>query len=192
MARPVPVDVLDRSVDSVDDLDREDVVQVLRRPVLVIGRLDLDDRAGLLAAFEMAALGFQLGTDAGQELGGDRGIDQQRLGGVANRDVLTLRIDGDVDRHVQVRLAIDVDVADPVGVTQDGDIRIVHDIAHELVGAAWDDQVEVLVEREHLRDVLTGFEQLDPAGGHAGRLAGFGDDLGQDAIGLGRLAAPFE
>ena len=108
------------------------------------------------------------GLDLGQEGGGDGGVDQQRLGGVADGDVLALGIDGDPHGHVEVGVGVDVDVADAVGVAEDRDVRVVHDVADELVGAAGDDQVDLLVEGEHVGDVLAGFEQVDPAGGQAG------------------------
>ena len=46
---------------------------------------------------------------------------QQRLGGIADGDVLALGIDGDLDGHVDIGGLVDIDVADAVGVAQHGD-----------------------------------------------------------------------
>ena len=43
-----------------------------------------------------------------------------------------------------------------------------HDVADEFVGAAGDDQVDLVVEGEHVGDVLAGFEQVQEARGQAG------------------------
>ena len=119
-------------------------------------------------------------------------VHQQGLGGVADGDVLALGVDGDPDGHVEVGVGVDVDVADAVGVAEDRDGRVVHDVADELVGAAGDDQVDLLVEGEHVGDVPAGFEQVHPAGGQAGGFAGAGDGVGEDAVGVGRFGAAFE
>ena len=64
--------------------------------------------------------------------------------------------------------------------------RVVHDVADKFIAAAGDDQVDVLIQFEHRGDIGAGFEQSQPAGGHARFDGGFGDDLGQDAIGVQR------
>ena len=119
-------------------------------------------------------------------------VDEEGLGGVADGDVLALGVDGDADGHVEVGVGVDVDVADAVGVAEDGDGRVGHDVADEFVGAAGDDQVDLVVEGEHVGDVLAGFEQVQEARGQAGGGACAGDGVGEDAVGVGRFGAALE
>ncbi len=61
---------------------------------------------------ELDVAGVELGGDAGQEFRGDRLVDQQRLDRVAHPGTLAFGIDHDVLRHLEVSLAIDIDMAD--------------------------------------------------------------------------------
>ena len=73
---------------------------------------------------------------------------------------------------LRIGVAGHVNVAYTVGVPEDGDVGVGHDIANEFVRAAGDDQVDVFFQSQHLGDILARFEQLNPAGGQARILRG--------------------
>ena len=68
-------------------------------------------RARALVADQLDPCLAQGGEDAGQEARGDRGVDQQGLGRVADPGPLDLGVDGDPPRHLEVGVGVDVDVA---------------------------------------------------------------------------------
>ena len=70
---------------------------------------------------------------------------QQGLDSVADGCVLRLGIDGDAHGFFQVGVFIYVHMADAVGVSHDGDFGVVHDVLHEFIAAARDDQVDEVV-----------------------------------------------
>lgn len=65
--------------------------------------------------------------------------------------------------------------ADSVCVAEDGDLGGGLDEADELVGAARDDEVDVLVQGEELGDDITCFDELDGVVGDLGCGEGGGD-----------------
>ena len=98
MAAPVPVDVLDRLVERVDDADRHLQVEVLGVPVVGCSprRPALAGRgARPLVADQLDARVPQLARRPRQQRLGDGGVDQQRLGRVADAGALDLRVVGD-------------------------------------------------------------------------------------------------
>ena len=56
---------------------------------------------------------------------------------------------------------MDVDVAEAVGVAEDGDPRVVLDVADKLVGAAGNAKVDVLVLCQEGRDCRASCDELD-------------------------------
>ncbi len=184
--------MLDRLIEAIDNLYRKDIVEVLGGPVLLRRRFDLDNRGGPFAAAQAAAAGLQSGFGLRQKFRRNVTMDQKRLSSVADGHVLALGIDGDINRHLQIGVTSDIDVTYSVGVAEDGYVRIAHDVADEFVGAAGDDQVDVFVLGEHFGDVLARLQELEPTGGQAGPVGGFGDYRGEDAVGFGRFAAAFE
>ena len=72
---------------------------------------------------------------------------------------------------------MDVDVAEAVGVAEDGDARVVLDVADKLVGTARNAEVDILVLRQKGGNGGASCDELD--GGVGDR--GVGQSLGDDA-----------
>ena len=72
------------------------------------------------------------GAGGGRKVGGgDVGMDQERLGGVAHADALGLGVDDDVHRCLEVGAGVDVDVAVSRSGLDDGDSGLLDDGADE-------------------------------------------------------------
>ena len=119
-------------------------------------------------------------------------MDQDGLDGVAGGGVLGLGIKDDIDGHFFVDVFVHVDVADAVSVAHDRDLCIVHDVLDELVGAAGDEEVDILIALEEFIDLVVEFG-LQEAGGRQARAdGGLVDDGKEDAVGAGCLLAALE
>mmetsp|Transcript_15354 Transcript_15354/g.24491 ORF Transcript_15354/g.24491 Transcript_15354/m.24491 type:complete len:200 (-) Transcript_15354:268-867(-) len=86
---------------------------------------------------------------------------QQRLHGVAGGAVLRLGVHANLDRLLQVRVLVDVHGTNPIGVAKDWNPRGILDGLHELVGAPWDHEVNVLVLRKELCHGSSAIHTLD-------------------------------
>ena len=67
----------------------------------------------------------------GRKRGGDGLVHEHRLDGIAGGGIVRFGVVDDVERHVEIRGSIDVDVADAFGMAQHGDARIGLDVAHQ-------------------------------------------------------------
>jgi hypothetical protein len=134
-----------------------------------------------------------LASSAARAAGRKRGVlvDQQGFSRVAHRHILALAVHHDMDGHVRVGIALDIDMADAIGMAQYRYAGMVHDVPDKFVAAPRDDQVDELIQGQHLGYIGAGFEQTQPPGGQTGR-GGRLDRIGQDAIGARGLAAAFE
>jgi hypothetical protein len=56
---------------------------------------------------------------------GHSAVDQQRLGGAADAGPTHLRVDGDFNRHVEFRRAVDIQMADALKMREDRYARLV-------------------------------------------------------------------
>src|SRR6185312_17407507 len=95
---PVRVDVVDRVLDRVDDGDRHLQRQVLGVPVLLGGGADLDLTGKCprpLVTYQLDPFGGQRREDLGTDARGDRRVEQQLLGRVADAGALHLGADDD-------------------------------------------------------------------------------------------------
>jgi len=71
------------------------------------------------------------------------------------RRIVALRIARNAQGLLQIRIPVDIDVADALGVAQDGDVqRLLLDAAHQLGGAPRDDQVDVVLHGQQVADLL--------------------------------------
>ena len=111
----MPVDVLDRLAERVDDADRHLQPVVLGVPVHVAwprrpapSRPPLASRSSPTSSTPAS---LSLREQAGQQLRRDVLVHQQRLGRVADARPLHLRVVGDPLRHLQVGVLMHVDVA---------------------------------------------------------------------------------
>ena len=66
---------------------------------------------------------------------------------------------------------------------------VIHDIFDKGIGAPGDDQIDIIIQGQHVVHLGPGLQKPEPAFGQTGPAAGGNDDIGQDAIGAGRLAA---
>ena len=114
MSGPVPVDVLDRLRQRIDDLDRHLQPVVLGVPILDACLAHGDRariRAGILVADQLDAGAVQLRQQRRQQLHRHRAVNQQRLRGVADAGPLHLCVVGDPLRHLGVGVLVHIDVA---------------------------------------------------------------------------------
>ena len=148
--------------------------------------------AHLVRAAHLDALGLERGNDGRQQLGGGGALDEQRLDRVAGGGVLDLGVDAHAHGQVHVGGLVHVDVADAVGVAHHGNAGVVHDVAHEGVGAARDEQVDQAVAAQQLADLLAGLRLEQTRVGQT-RLDGSRvDDVEERLVGAHGLAAALE
>lgn len=84
---------------------------------------------------------------------------------------------------------LEEDGTDPVSVAEDRDLSRRLDEADQLVGAARDDEVDVLVQREELGDHIAGLDELDGVVGDGGGGEGAGNYGGDGDEGFGGFFA---
>ena len=70
---------------------------------------------------------------------------QQSFHGVANGRVLDFGIVGHVDRFLNVRIAVHVNVADALAVPEHRDQAVLHDVRDKFVRSSRHDQIDVIV-----------------------------------------------
>ena len=105
-----------------------------------------------LVAAHLDALLREHGADPRQERRGDRGVDEQRLGGVARAVLLRLGVVDDRERHRQVGVGVDVDVAVAVEVLDHRHLRLARDPLDQALAAARDDEVDRLRRGDQVAD----------------------------------------
>src|SRR5262245_29133072 len=90
-------------------------------------------------------------------------MDQEGLQGVAGAGTLDLRIQGDLLRHVQVRIVIHKEMTDPLVMTDYGNLGVLPDHLHEAIPTAGNDQINegVLFEEELYRLPFSEGDHLD-------------------------------
>ena len=142
----------------------------------------------------MHSLGREGGGQAGQHGGGDVGVDEELLGGVAHAGALGLGVDQYPLGHYGIGGLVDVDEADAGVVLDDRDGGVLRDEADERFAAAGDDAVDELVELEEVveRGAVGGGDELDGVGGQAGLGEGALDERGEGGVGVEDLLAAAE
>jgi len=114
VVRAEALDMGDRLLDAVDDTNGEDRVEVFGAPVLLGCRRDLAvECQNLGIAAQIAARGAQIGEDRRQDRRRDLAVDQQGLGGPADRHPAHLGVEHDRPCLHGVGRAVDIGVAEP-------------------------------------------------------------------------------
>ena len=119
-------------------------------------------------------------------------MDQHALHRIAHGGAGALGVAQDAHRHIQIGIFVHIDVAHAVAVPQHRDVAVLHDVAHKGVGAARNDEVDVLVHFEHDGDVLARGQQATPAVRHPRRDARVAQDIEQRLVGAHRFASALE
>jgi len=126
--------------------------------------------------------------EARDEGRGDIGMHDHLLRRVARRGPLALRVLEDPEGHVEVRAAVHVDVAVPLEVFEDRDLRLRGDRADEALAAPRDDKVDAVVHREERGDfVVSDGDELDRAVGDRAL-----HRLEERRVGVARLGAALQ
>lgn len=154
--------------------------------------IDRDDGIHFLRAADRDA-GF--GEGAGefrQEILRYAPMDEDGLDRIAGRGVLYLGVHDGGDGDFFLIVLVDVDVAHAVRMAEDGDRGVRHDVLHEGIRAARDEEVDGFVTFEELVDliVLLGLEQciLRKTGSDGSLL----DQAEEDAVCVGRFLAALQ
>ncbi len=151
------VDVCDRLLQGAHHPDGQNVVEILRRPVLLGRRAHrrAEDRPGFLAAPQFHLSTLQARRHGGEKLPRHRLVHQQGFQGVAHSRLLCLGIDHDLLRHGQVRRFIDEHMADPVVVLYHRHARQRDHGLDQPFAPPRNDEVEIAVHGGHLLHALT-------------------------------------
>src|SRR5262249_1995733 len=143
--RPVAFDELERFLEGTDDPHRENLVEVLGRPVVFGSRgRARNDCPGCGAAAYFNPLGRERADEPGQETRRDLAVDEEGFDRVADGGALRLGVDADTNRVIQVCGPVDVELADSLEVLDHGNLRLFLERADELLAAARDDDVHGL------------------------------------------------
>ena len=117
---------------------------------------------------------------------------QQGFDRVAGRRVLGLAVERQPQGLLEVGGRIHIEMTDAVGMAQHRNAGVVLDEAHQLVGAAGNDQIHQAIELQHGQALRSGGEQLQGQRIHrAGRQAPLQGGMDGRAAAAG-LAAPLE
>lgn len=134
----------------------------------------------------------QAGRKCGEECGGYGLVDEGGFDGVADGGVIGFGVVDDGQGKFGVDMLVDVDVADAVGVAEDGNAGVGLDVFDEGAGAAGDDEVDERREVEELGDLLAAEDEGDGVGRDGGGGEGFADDFDEGGGGALDLPAGLE
>ena len=156
----VSLDMVDRRVETVDDADRDDRVEIFRAPVLFARRRH--PRIGLtrrrIAAHGAAGLDQRVDQLPQQERG-DRAMHEQGFGCAADPGSPHLGVDDDPQRLVEIHGTIDVDMHDAFEMGEHRHPRLTLNALDQALSSARHDHVERAVEAlKHLAHRLAGGE----------------------------------
>ena len=101
-------------------------------------------------------------------------------------------VHNDTNRFIQVGRLIHKNVADAFGMAKHGNRAVLHNMVHESVAAARDDQVDAVVKLQHLIHILTCVQQVGPVIRQTGCARTFQYCLLENLIGLHGFTAAFQ
>lgn len=187
------IDVGDRFVQIADELDGKGEGEVFLVEAFAF-RNDID-RDDVIHLFRAADRDAGIGEGAGelrQEILRYAPMDKDGLDCVAGGGILYLGIYDGGDGDLFLIVLVDVDMAHAVRMAEDRNRGVRHDVLHECIRAARDEEVDGFVTFEKLVDliVLLGLEQriLRKTGSDGGLL----DQAEEDAVGVGRFFAALQ
>ncbi len=156
--RSVSVDMMDRFIDVIDYFDGKDIVQVLRLKILFFCRIAVDHHGAsyISAVLDLTARG--VGQCRDQHIR-DILVYQQCFHSIAGSHVLGLGIYDDRHGFFDGGSTVYVDVTDAVSMPHYRDLGIVHDVLHELVGAARDEKIYIIVTFQQFIYAGTVFDE---------------------------------
>ena len=110
-------------------------------------------------------------------------MDQQGFSRIADGNVLRFAVHTDADGLIGIGILIHIDMADTVGMPEHRDPAVVHNVAHERIAAAGDDEVNQFILLQHGGDILPGFQQLGTVRRQAAGFKRLPHDPAQDLVG---------
>ena len=153
VVRTPRIDVVDGRVQRRYHPHRQDEREILRCPILFRRRkhpdtLTSEYRAGFGASPEFHTVLHVLPCHRREEPPGDARVHKERFHGVTYAGPLHLGVEAHPLRYLEIRLGIDVRVAYPAPVGEDGYPRAAPDGGDHVLPAAWNDHIYVPVHRE--------------------------------------------
>ncbi|MNM85441.1 hypothetical protein D3C81_975550 [compost metagenome] len=190
--------MVDGRVEPVHGADGEHRRQVFEAPVLLGGIDQLAEacrfQGGARGRADAQFYALFL-VDAGQRRqhgGGDVARHQQRFHRVARRVALGLGVVGHADCLVQVRIGVDVDVADTVQVLDHRHAGLFHQARDQALATARHDHVDIFRHRDQPAHggAVGGLDDLHGLRRQSGRRQPFRHQRGQCRVRLDGLGAP--
>ena len=152
--RAEAVDMLTGFLHIRDQLNGNNKLQILGRKIILPHDLTGNKFRDLLRSADLNARGIQRGLHLREEFTGDLSVDKQCLDRVAGSRVLAFCVDDHRDRLLKITVLIHINMADPVSVSHDRNLRIVHDIADKAVRPARDQKIHIPVAAQKLIDLI--------------------------------------
>ena len=164
MVRAIPVNPLNRLIQTVHNTYRKLQIKILS-PIVIFGcdQCPGNPTSRSFTAANFDPLLFQHPLSLRQERVRDRGMYEQRFGGVANPRPLTFAVLKNPQRHVLISRLIDIDMADPVKMFNDGHASFASDSFDQGLSAARNCHINLSVKLQQLANDLAfrRFHQLN-------------------------------
>ena len=185
------MNVIDGVVHRIHELDG-----ALQSPVFVTKRRCLRN-VELLGAARTAEKFDTRGAERSHELGrastrDQRIVNEQRLEGVARGRVINLRIDGNLRRHVQICILVNIHVHDAIRVSEHGNLCVVLNVRHQRVGSSRNDEIDHVVELQKIRHRFSSLDETHALLRNAERRKLVHDDLSQFRVRARRFLPTLE
>ena len=107
-------------------------------------------------------------------------------------NVLGLCIQNDLESHIKISLIVDICVTYAVCVSENSYSRILHDVLNESIRTSRDDEVDITVKAQHLRNFCSGSDEIEPTFRKSRFDTCLADDLSQNSICIVCFASALE
>src|SRR5258706_9193568 len=98
-------------------------------------------------------------------------VNKQGLHRNACGRVLHLRIKGDSQGLAQIRRAVEVDMTDSLAMAKYRDATVLGDVADKPLRPPRNDQIDLLIELQHLCDIIASAQQVNRRGRNVQKVA---------------------